>query len=82
MVIIPVVEKIGYHYRTKENKVNLKLIVLCYMIDMTILPILIGSNFSEYFIWSVFGGKHTDFSSEWYTDVGYQISFNMTLFAL
>jgi len=41
---------------------------------MIILPILIGSNFSEIlnykFSKNVIKGKYTDFDAEWYPDIG------------
>ena len=41
---------IGFHHKTQENKECLKLIIGCYFIDMVLLPIIIGVNFSEYLI--------------------------------
>lgn len=87
LIIIPLVETIGYHHKTTENKECLNLIVGCYFIDMVLLPIIIGVNFSEYLTdqrlaHAIFEGKYPDFDAGWYIDVGHQLCFNMTLFAM
>ena len=87
LIIIPLVEAIGYHHKTTENRECLNLIVGCYFIDMVLLPIVIGMNFSEYITdhrlaHVMYVGKYADLDAGWYTDVGHQICFNMTLIAL
>ena len=87
LIIIPLVETIGYHHKTTENKECLNLIVGCYFIDMVLLPIIIGVNFSEYLTdqrlaHAIFEGKYPDFDAGWDIDVGHQLCFNMTLFAM
>ena len=82
-VIIPLVSMIGLHRRTKEVKLCLILMVMCYYLDMFILPFWVGANLSEineYFKYA-FKGKYTDFSEDWYTHVGLHITSTMTIFA-
>lgn len=85
-IIIPLVETIGYQRRTAENRVSCLLIIACYFMDMVLLPIVIGSNFTEVSegraAHSFFTGTYGDFEAGWYVDIGNQICFNMTLFAL
>lgn len=54
----------------------MNLIIACYFVDMVLLPIIIGVNFSEYLTdqrlaKSIFAGKYPDFDAAWYTDVGH-----------
>lgn len=59
--------------------------LLCLAVDMILIPILIGMNLIEVsdnkISSSLFNGKHTDFSGEWYKDIGSQIMILMTIFA-
>lgn len=76
LIIIPLVETIGYHHKTQENTECMNLIIACYFVDMVLLPIIIGVNFSEYLTdqrlaKSIFAGKYPDFDAAWYTDVGH-----------
>lgn len=85
-IVIPLVETIGYRHRTEENRVSCLLIIACYFMDMVLLPVIIGANFTEVsdhrVAHAIFAGRYTDFDAGWYADVGHQICFNMTLFGL
>lgn len=73
---------IGFHRRTQEVGINCFLIVACYMLDMVVLPLMIGMNLVEMdFLASIFKGRYTDFGAGWYTEVGRQIATTMTIFA-
>ncbi len=56
------------------------MIVLCYLLDMWLLPILIGLNLEEYGF-EEFTGSFTDFSENWYIFVGQQIFTTMLIFS-
>ena len=68
-IIIPLVKMIGFYRKTREEMHNCVLIVVCSLLDMTVLPIMIGSNLKEFHL-SSFKGKHTDFDGSWYPQIG------------
>ena len=47
-IIIPLVKKIGFARKTREEELNYLYMVACMMLDMVVLPILIGSNLKEW----------------------------------
>jgi hypothetical protein len=55
------------------------LVALILILDMILLPILVGANFEGTAIYS-FKGKHTDFDAEWYPNVGRSIVVLMYAF--
>lgn len=71
------IQKIGFHYVTKENSWTTVIIFVCLFCDMIILPLFIGMNLVEFLDietfenMSIFKGKHTDFGPNWYKDIGY-----------
>ena len=79
-IIEPLVDRIGYHRRTMMVMVKTQMIVICYILDMWLLPILIGLNLKEYGF-EEFTGKFTDFSEQWYIHVGQQIFTTMLIFS-
>lgn len=84
----PVISMIGYHTRTEENSVVSQMIIVCLVIDMILLPFMIGMNLIEYgsvkvnFLSFFNTGKHTDFGAEWYSDIGKQLMITMIVFSL
>lgn len=78
-IIIPLVKMIGFYRKHREEDHNCKLIVICLMLDMIVLPILIGANFKETNK-GAYDGKHTDFDADWYTEIGRQIVTTMIFF--
>ena len=86
MIIEPLIDKIGYHHKTDQNALVMFTVFVCLCADMIALPVIIGFNFEEHFdqqlIGEVFKGKYTDFSDEWFKDVGYQITLSIFIFAL
>ena len=79
-IIEPLVERVGLHKRTPEVLMKTYMIVLCYLLDMWLLPILIGLNLKEYGV-KDFSGLFTDFSEDWYILVGQQIFTTMVIFS-
>ena len=43
----PIVAMIGYRRNVVEEYVNCNMIVICYVLDVTVLPMMIGMNFKE-----------------------------------
>lgn len=61
------------------------LLVAVFLLDLVLLPIMVGTNMSEFenlgFLSKMFSsGIHTDFDAEWYPDVGTIILVNMIVF--
>ena len=80
----PLVALIGYRRNTLEEFINCNMIVICYVLDVTILPIMVGMNFQEVEYWDLlknsFTGKFTDFEAGWYRTIGTQIAVTMSIF--
>ena len=57
----------------------------CLMVDMVILPVLIGMNVMEHSVGNtsdtMFKGTYADFNGEWYKAVGFQIFLTMIIFS-
>lgn len=62
----PLVALIGYKRKSVEELINCQIIVLCYVLDIAVLPMVIGMNFKEVSYFDIFEGKFTDFDSKWY----------------
>lgn len=84
MTTLPIISCVGFHLRTYQFQLATIIIFLCTIIDTILLPIFTGATFIEYapnsYINSIFTGKHTDFSDEWYLDVGYQFVTTMIVY--
>ena len=80
----PLVALIGYRRNTIEEYINCNMIVICYVLDVTILPVMVGMNFQEVEYWDLlrnsFQGKFTDFEAGWYKTIGTQITVTMSIF--
>ena len=81
LIIEPMVDRIGFHKRTNAVLTKAQLIVMCYILDMWLLPIMVGLNLSEYGF-SEFKGNFTDFGEGWYAQVGQHIFMSMLIFSL
>ena len=79
-IIIPLVKSIGFYRKNREEDQNLRLIVICSILDMVALPIFIGTNLTEKG-WNFFRGKHPDFDNDWYPLIGRPIATTMLIFA-
>lgn len=68
------IEIIGYQVKSDEQRLNLIAMIFCLASDMLLLPFLIGVSLVELNKDSILShalqGKHTDFGSGWYQDVG------------
>lgn len=84
MIIMPMVSLIGLHLITDVTRLAALTLGICLLIDMAVLPILIGANFSEEsdhkISYSIFHGHYTDFSAGWYPHIGRQIQSTMIIF--
>ena len=86
LTTLPIISCVGFHLRTYQYRLVTMIIFGCTIIDTILLPILTGANFIEYTdkfgLDRMFTGKHTDFSDEWYLDVGYQYVTTMIVFII
>lgn len=78
------VQLIGLHKKTDVLRLAAYTTIACLVTDMIILPIMIGMNLVEVsdnrISTTVFRGKYTDFSEDWYPDIGRQLLTTMILF--
>ena len=84
MIVEPMVQLIGLHKKTDVIRLAAYTTVSCLVVDMVLLPVMIGMNLVEVsdnrISTSVFRGKYTDFSEAWYPDIGRQLLTTMILF--
>jgi len=85
MTIHPLVAKVGYYTKTEEIRFTGFTLFVCLTIDMCILPLFLGMNLMEHYdnkiTQALFKGKYTDFSSDWYPDVGFGIVITIIIFS-
>ena len=74
-VVEPFIDLIGVHKKTEREILNLFTITICLIVDMIILQVLLGANLVEVsdnkITATVFRGKYTDFTDEWYSNIGF-----------
>lgn len=84
-IVVPIVSLVGFHKKSDEQWLSCFMTFLCLVADMILIPIFIGMNLVEVsnnkISSSIFTGKHTDFTGDWYKDIGQQIMILMTIFA-
>lgn len=90
----PAVQSIGLSLKTDETRMICNGITYCLLVDMIVLPLLIGMNLSEYTTFGeqdavedflnalgIMWGRNTDFGARWYTDTGAIIMMTMLIFS-
>lgn len=84
-IVVPIVQLVGFHKKSDEQWLACFMTFLCLVTDMILIPIFIGMNLIEVsnnrISSSIFTGKHTDFTGEWYKDIGQMVMILMTIFA-
>ena len=84
----PLVELIGLHYKTNESVLISITIFGCLFLNSCMLPLLLQANFSADYPGSFmdntfsFGGRNSDFSSNWYKDIGPMLTLNLVFLAI
>lgn len=88
VMVEPLVQMIGLHYKTNESVLISTSIFICLLLNSCILPLLLQANFSADYPGSImdktfsFGGRNSDFSANWYKDIGPQLHLNLFFLAL
>ena len=78
-----VVTFIKYKSQTSYQSTVARIVIICLIIDMIVLPVLTGANSQDWYIFkSAFQGKFTDTSDGWYDLIGRQIFKTMIVFSL
>ena len=92
----PVVEIIRQNLKTDQTRTITIVITFCLLVDMIVLPMVIGMNLIEYTRFDdqedvvedtlkalgFLWGKHTDFGGSWYPDTGNMIMMTMIIFSI
>lgn len=91
----PAVESIGLNLKTDETRMICNGITYCLLVDMIVLPVMIGTNLSEYTTFGekdivedvlntlgIMWGRNTDFGARWYPDTGQIIMMTMIIFSI
>lgn len=90
----PAVRTIGLSRKTDEVRMIASGITYCLLVDMILMPIVIGMNLSEYTEYDkedlvedtlnflgIKWGRNTDFGAKWYTDTGEILMLTMFIFS-
>ena len=79
---------IGMNYATNERKWTSITIFICLILNSCAVPILLSADFSADYpgsVWDIAfsqGGRNSDFSSNWYLDMGQQLTSAIMILAL
>ena len=79
MIILPMVHLIGLYAVNDETKLAAFITTACLVIDMAVIPVLIGTNLTESGS-TIFKGRYSDFGHAWYPHIGRQILTTMVIF--
>lgn len=90
----PFIESIGMNLKTDETRMIVNAITVCLVVDMIVLPMVIGMNLQEYTTMGkedtvedvlkflgIKWGRNTDFGANWYIDTGAIIMMTMLIFS-
>lgn len=90
----PFIQGIGMNLKTDETRMIVNAITVCLVVDMIVLPMVIGMNLQEYtvmgeedavedvlYFLGIMMGRNTDFGANWYLDTGNLIVMTMLIFS-